>query len=196
MIATTDPLAPPQQGTTAAAEAAIPTPVSRSTPETQAATGKASTTGGRSGIAMGGKPFHVPDADPLPVFPEPTGDEVYVPADDGVDAWDLSRANQELNRIRARLYRLSQALREAQQRYAAAKLRYERALRRALVQVSGGTAETRKAAAELACEPFENDVVVAQQEVEALKQLAMTARADLEAVLNIAHNLRAQMDLR
>jgi hypothetical protein len=148
------------------------------------------------GIASGGAPVSVPDRPGQPVWPGgESADEQYVP-DEAFDASDLHLVNRELNRCRARLFRVSGALRAAQRAAAEADLQYRRELRRALVTVSGGTAESRKAVAELQCEPFENEQVIAQQVVEEWKKRAMDARDDLKAVENLSHNVRAQMDIR
>lgn len=148
------------------------------------------------GMAVNGKTADLPAPPPRPTWPGAvSADDDYVP-DEQFDAHDLSDVNRELNRCRSRLFRISQALKGAQRNLADAELAYNRAYRRALIAVSGGSAETRKAYAEVQCEQFENDLAVARQVVEELKKRSMDARDDLKAVENLSHNVRAQMDIR
>lgn len=147
-------------------------------------------------MAIGGKTADIPPMPAAPTWPGSAGaDDEYVP-DEQFDAQDLSAVNRELNRCRARIFRISQALRAAQRNAEEADLIYRRHMRRQLVSISGGSAETRKAMAELQCEDYENDVVVAQQIVEELKKRSTDARDDLKAVENLSHNVRAQIDIR
>lgn len=148
------------------------------------------------GMAVGGRPVEAPGPPPAtPTWPAPrSADELYVPEE--FDVTDLSAVNRELNQARARLFRVSGALKVAQRTLAEAQADYDRAMRRQLVTISGGTAETRKAIAEINCEHFENRIIVGKQIVEEWKKRAVDCRDDLKAVENIAHNVRAQMDIR
>lgn len=182
-------------------------PVPPATPAVEAAGGvpavdpapakekKAATVRG-AGMASGGQPVEMPGAAPAgPVWPDPrNADEVYVPEE--FDATDLAEVNRELNRARARLFRVSQELKRMQRFLAEAQCEYDRQMRRELVSISGGTAETRKAMAEIRCESLENRVIVGKQVVEEWKKRSVDCRDDLKAVENIAHNVRAQMDVR
>jgi len=148
-------------------------------------------------MAMAGKP-----ADAAPAMPEDLAwpqvehpDIEYVP-DEEFDAQDLGAVNRELNRCRARVFRVSRELKTAEREFASAKMTYTRQMRRALVSVSGGSAETRKALAELQCEPYEDAVVISEQVVAEWKKRATDARDDLKAVENLSHNVRAQIDIR
>lgn len=149
------------------------------------------------GMAAGGAPI-----DSLPAAPDRPGwpgalspDEDYVP-DEEFDATDLAEVNRELNRARARIFRCSQVLKRVQRAQAEAQVDYDRAMRRALVSISGGTSESRRAMAEIKCEEFENRVVIGKQVVEEWKKRCTDARDDLKAVENISHNVRAQIDIR
>lgn len=146
------------------------------------------------GVAVGGRVATVAPMPSAPQWPSTVGSE-YVP-DEELDASDLGEINRELNRCRARLFRVSESLKHAQRELRDAELLYSRQMRRALVKTTGGTAETRRAVAEMECEPFENDMVVKQQVVEELRKRALDVRDDLKAVENLSHNARAQMNLR
>lgn len=143
--------------------------------------------------AFAGSPAVVRDFPSSPAWPFEQDADRYVPAE--IDATDLSVINREMNRCRARLFHVSQSQRHAQRDFVEADLAYHRQMRRALVQVSGSTAEVRKAIAEMECEPFENDVVVKRQLVEELRKRSQDVRDDLKAVEILSHNARAQMDL-
>lgn len=144
-------------------------------------------------MAYQGQPVR-PAAPPRPLAGWPSGgeDEDFVP-DDEIDAADLAVLNRELNRARARVFRVSRRLKEAQRHLVQVETDYGRALRRALVGVSGGSAETRKAQAEIQCEPLEDAVVIARQVVEEWKKRALDSRDDLRAIENLSHNARAQI---
>lgn len=147
------------------------------------------------GMAVAGEAARVPAPPPAPNWPGSGGaDETYEP-DEGFDAADLVAVNRELNRCRARLFRISAQLKAAQRVARDADLAYRRQMRRALVQVSGGSAEARRALAEVMCEPLENALVVAEQVAEEWKKRAVDARDDLKAVENLSHNVRAQLAL-
>lgn len=149
-------------------------------------------------MAQGGRRTSVQPAAPkAPVFPGASThpDAEYVP-DEEFDSSDLALVNRELNRARARLFRVSQALRDAQRDEALADIAYRRGIRRELVSLSGGSAESRKALAELACEGAEDVLVVSRQVADEWKKRAMDARDDLKAIENLSHNVRAQMDVR
>ena len=143
------------------------------------------------GVAFGGKAVVLRPMPEAPQWPVQTVDDAYIPEE--FDASDLSILNREMNRCRARLFRVSQGQKNAQRDLRESELLYNRNMRRALVRASGGSAEVRKAVAEMECEEFENDVVVKVQIVEELRKRAQDVRDDLKAVENLSHNARAQM---
>lgn len=148
-------------------------------------------------MALAGRPVgEAPVAPERPRWPgAANAEEVYVPEEE-FDVSDLAEVNRQMNRARARLFRVSQHLKGAQRELAEAQIEYDRAMRRALVSLSGGTEASRKAMAEIQCEPLENRVVVAKQVVEEWKKRSIDVRDDLKAIENISHNVRAQMDIR
>lgn len=153
---------------------------------------------GRRGMASAGAAVsEIPAAPDAPVWPTFANipDAAYVP-DEEFDATDLLQVNRELNRARARIFRCSETLKMCQRTFADAQSAYDRAMRRALVSVSGGTAESRRALAEIQCEEFENRVVIGKQVVEEWRRRCNDARDDLKALENISHNVRASLDIR
>lgn len=148
------------------------------------------------GMAAGGRQATLQAPAPLPVWGPPRSeDEVYVP-DEEFDVTDLAEVNRQLLRAKSRLFRVSQHLKAAQRAEIEAQLTYRRAFRRCMVAITGGSAESRKALAEVQCEDFENDLVVAGQVVEEWKKRSQDCRDDLKAIENLAHNVRAQMAIQ
>ena len=86
-------------------------------------------------------------------------------------------------------------MREAAREAVEAKLNYHRALRRALIQQSGGTAEMRRATAELLCEDLEAEMVMKQQVAEEFTSVFRSVRDDVENAKTVAYNLRALVNL-
>ena len=145
-------------------------------------------------LAVGGKRISdIPDPQQVPTWPSPdTGEEVYVP-DDQYDFVDLNAVNTALNQARSRLFRITNHLRDAQRSRVDKEIVYKREMRRALISITGGSAELRKAMAEVQCEGHENDMIVAQQIEEEWKRRVVVARDDLDALQNLSHNIRAQV---
>jgi len=149
----------------------------------------------RGGPVISGKRLTVPSAKPLPHW-----DDTHVAAQDegdvtNLDYTDLNAVNRDLVLLRLRLHKVRRAMRQAAREAVEAKLRYQRALRRALVQQSGGTAETRKASAELLCEDLEADMVMKSQIVEEYSSLFRSIRDDVENAKTIAYNLRSLVNI-
>lgn len=104
---------------------------------------------------------------------------------------DLETLNKDLLHLRIRMNRIRREMRSAGRAAVEAKMRYQRAFRRALIQQSGGSAEMRKASAELECEDLEADMVMKQQVSDEYTTLFRAARDDVENVKTVAFNLRA-----
>jgi hypothetical protein len=145
----------------------------------------------RGGPVSGGK------RSPLPGVPGPHvwSDGAVQDVGDGVDVEldfsTLEAVNADLVQLRQRMNRVRRRMREAQRAAVDAKLEYVRAFRRALVAQSGGSAESRKAHAELQVESLETDLRVAEQVAEEYMTLWRTAREDMESAKVVAYNLRA-----
>lgn len=145
--------------------------------------------------AAGGRKVVIPAPHPLPEWadssPQDTGDI----ASDHVDYHDLNDVNRDLTRLRIRMHRVRREMRRAAREAVEAKLLYQRQLRRALVQQSGGSAEMRKASAELLCEDLEADMVMKAQVVDEYTSLFRSIRDDIENVKTISYNVRALMSI-
>lgn len=145
------------------------------------------------GPIAGGRRTPIPAATAFPAWGntqnQDTGDEY------DVDYTDLTTINRDLLHLRVRLNRVRRGLRDAGRDAVEAKARYHRQLRRALVQQSGGSAESRKAHAELTCEELEADMVMKQQIVDEFTTLLRTVRDDIENAKTAAYNVRALMNV-
>lgn len=134
-------------------------------------------------------------AEPLPSWPSAEGQDLADGVDEAPDYGDLEAINRDLLRLRVRMNRIRREMRAAGRRAVEAKLNYQRALRRALVQQSGGSAESRKAQAELLCEELETASIMAQQVADEYVTLFRAARDDVENAKTVAYNLRALANL-
>lgn len=153
-------------------------------------------TGRRATMAMGGKPLtnEIPASNGFPEWPESIPDEHYVPSDE-IDFTDLHELNRELLRARSRSFRIKNAIINARRNETEANSEYRRAYNRALVGISGGSAETRKAMAEIATEELYSQVLVTEGVVKELVNLSYTASRDLDTLKTISDNLRKQLSL-
>ena len=145
----------------------------------------------RGGPVSGGHRAPVAPAPPLPNWANPDPQDIDDGADGDIDYSDLASLNRDLLRLRIRMNRARRAMRMAARDAVEAKLKYHRALRRALVQQSGGSAEARKASAELMCEELEADMVMKAQVEAEYTTLFRSVRDDIENAKVVAYNLRA-----
>lgn len=149
----------------------------------------------RGGPVISGKRPSFPPPPSLPKWPvtdlQDSGDGV----DEDIDYTDLDSVNKDLMRLRIRLNRVRRGMRQAARDAAEAKLTYQRAMRRALVQQSGGTAEMRRATAELLCEELEAEMVMRQQVADEFVSVFRSVRDDVENAKTVAYNLRALINL-
>jgi len=153
------------------------------------------TTIGRGGPVSGGRREKIVPPPPLPEWASPDSQDYRDGVDDEPDYGDLEAINKDLLHLRVRMNRIRREMRAAARRAVEAKLVYQRALRRALVAQSGGSAETRKAHAELQCENLEAEHVMAQQVSDEYSTLFRAARDDVENAKTVAYNLRALSQL-
>lgn len=149
----------------------------------------------RGGPVAGGKRTPVPSAPPLPAWEDSSRQDQGDGADGDVDYGDLHSLNADLLRLRVRMNRIRREMRRAAREATEAKLAYHRAFRRALVQQTGGSAESRKANAELLCEQLEAEMVMKQQVADEYNTLFRSVRDDVENAKVVAYNLRAMMTL-
>jgi hypothetical protein len=148
------------------------------------------------GPVFGGKRSEIPASRPLPAWEATDTQDWEDGADGSIDYSDLSALNKDLQRLRIRMSRIRREMRRAGREATEAKLNYHRALRRALVQQTGGSAESRKASAELLCEDLEADTVIKAQVADEYNTLFRSVRDDVENAKVVAYNLRALMSLQ
>lgn len=149
----------------------------------------------RGGPIAGGKRTPVPSAPSLPAWDDPSEQDRGDGADGDIDYGDLASLNSDLLRLRIRMNRIRREMRRAAREATEAKLSYHRAFRRALVQQTGGSAESRKANAELQCEQLEAEMVMKQQVADEYNTLFRSVRDDVENAKVVAYNLRALMSM-
>lgn len=154
------------------------------------AEGPAETVVPRGGPVANGRREAIPPAPPLPRWEDPANQDRGDALDVEVDYSDLAALNRDLLRLRVQMSRVRRAMRTAGREAVEAKLEYQRALRRALVQQTGGSAETRKAAAELMCEELEARVTTLEKVADEYNTLFRSVRDDIENAKVVAYNLR------
>lgn len=147
------------------------------------------------GPIYGGKRTEIPNASPLPEWGSTEVQDWQDGADGSVDYSDLVALNRDLQKLRIRMAKIRREMRRSAREATEAKLTYQRALRRALVQQSGGSAESRKASAELMCEDLEADMVMKLQVADEYNTLFRSVRDDVENAKVVAYNLRALMTM-
>jgi hypothetical protein len=147
------------------------------------------------GPIYGGKRSEIPNPQPLPDWEGTDIQDWQDGADGSVDYSDLAALNRDLQRLRIRMAKIRREMRRAAREATEAKLKYQRSLRRALVQQSGGSAESRKASAELLCEDLEADMVMKAQVADEYNTLFRSVRDDVENAKVVAYNLRALMTI-
>jgi len=147
------------------------------------------------GPIYGGKRTEIPMSQGLPEWESTEIQDWQDGADGSVDYSDLVALNKDLQRLRVRMAKIRREMRRASREATEAKLKYQRSLRRALVQQTGGSAESRKASAELLCEDLEADMVMKSQVADEYNTLFRSVRDDVENDKVVAYNLRALMSL-
>lgn len=151
-----------------------------------------------AGVALAGRPVTLEEFDTPKAFPNwPTAspDDEYIPYVQEADYTDLSLLNRDINRTRAMSFRVKNAVAEARRVEVEAADRYRKALNRQLIGLSGGTAEQRKAIAEVLTEDLNTQYLVAEAMVKEQVSLSYTVSRDLETLKTLADNLRKQMSL-
>lgn len=149
------------------------------------------TTVGRGGPVSHGRRNPIPTAKPLPQWRSSEIQDRGDHADGGLDYSSLEKLNNDMRELRVRMNKVRRSLRAAQREAVTQKIDYQRALRRALVAQSGGSAETRKAAAEIACEEQESAMVMSEQVAREYETLLRTVREDCENAKIVSLNLRS-----
>lgn len=147
-------------------------------------------------MASNGRPVggELPEPSGFPSWPQDPRDEAYLP-DEEIDFSDLSELNREINKARARSFRVKGSVADARKEETEAEDAYRKAYNRALVGLSGGSAETRKALAEINTEDLYSRVLVSQTVVKQLINLSYAVSRDLDVLKTISDNLRKQLSL-
>lgn len=151
----------------------------------------------RNTMAYQGKPVgsELPQTNSFPAWPQHKHRDDEFHPDEELDFSDLSDLNREINRARARSYRVKDGLADARREETEAQEEYRKAYNRALVGISGGSAETRKAMAEIATEDLYSNMLIKQTIAKELTNLSYTVSRDLDTLKTISDNLRKQLSI-
>lgn len=142
-------------------------------------------------VGAAGRRSPIMPAPKLPAWEDPALQDASDGVDESFDYTDLAGINRDLQKLRVQMNRIRREMRRAGREAIEAKLTYQRQLRRALVQQTGGSAETRKASAELMCEELEADMVMKAQVADEFSTRFRSVRDDIENAKVVAYNLRA-----
>lgn len=111
------------------------------------------------------------------------------------DYEDLQQLSGAINAARVALFRVTEQINKYERKEKEAKLRYERAYRRAYLESVEKTEAQKKMRAELACENLENDYIVAEQLKNELSRMSYSLRLELQTLQAVGNNLRQQMKM-
>lgn len=168
-----------------------PTP-EKETPATKPKATKTASSKGGASMAFRGQAISIDyNTPPFPEWGTPYEDD-FVPYQ-GNDYRELAQINRDLIRNVHESYRIKHLLNMARRDETEKKENYRREYNRALVGLSGATAETRKAAAEIKCEELYSEVLMASAVVEELKNNSFTIKTSIEVLNTLSNNLRAEM---
>lgn len=150
----------------------------------------------RATTVSDGRRTEIPNQTPLPEWPDAEGQDMGDGVDGdnplgSIDYKDLETLNYDLQKLRVRQNRVRRAMRESARDAVNAKGIYNRAFRRALIQQTGGSADQRKATAELLCEELEADMAMKNQIAGEYETLFRSVRDDTENAKVVSYNLRA-----
>lgn len=111
------------------------------------------------------------------------------------DYEDLAALAQAINAARVALFKVTEQINRYDRQERAAKLKYERAYRRAYLESMEKTEAMKKMRAELSCEGLENEYIVAEQLKNELNRMSYSLRLELQTLQAIGNNLRQQMKM-
>lgn len=134
----------------------------------------------------------------MPAYPSETRQEqftAYAP-DAELDFHDIFELNRSIMVARNRLYHATQMLKLAQRQESDAKYEWKSAYNRALLQISNGTEKQRAALAEILTEEQYAHFLQAERLSDEALNFLRATREDLHALINLSHNMRAQMQIQ
>lgn len=140
-------------------------------------------------------PEQAADAYSLPNLQNWSLAQVYDYAKQINDYETLSDLGNAINVARIALFRLTDRINKYERQERAAKVKYDRAYRRAYLGSSEKTEAQKRLRAELACEHLENAYIEAEQLRIELNRAANSLRLELQTLQAIGNNLRQQMKM-
>lgn len=111
------------------------------------------------------------------------------------DYEDLHELGMAITAARVALFKVTQQINKYERQEKAAKVKYDRAYRRAYLKSMEKTEAMKRMRAELACEEIENDYIFAEQLKSELNRVAYALRLELQTLQAIGNNLRQQMKM-
>lgn len=131
---------------------------------------------------------------PLPNFPPVTSLESFAPAAE-LDFSDMAKLNNQIVLTRRRMFLVQNQLREAERAAVEADANYRMAYARELVKLSGGSERQRLAVADIRTEEEWGDKLVKEQVAKEFVSLLRAIRSDVDILMTLANNIRAQIQM-
>lgn len=110
-----------------------------------------------------------------------------------VDYESIEALNRTINQARLALFKTNDSISRYERAEKKAKVEYERAHRRALLQSTAKTADERRARADLLCEDLENEWLLQSQIKDELIRFSHSLRLELQTLQTLGNNIRQQM---
>src|SRR5699024_3640322 len=127
----------------------------------------------------------------LPRFKEKTSFYDY---EDNIDDYEnMESLAEATNNARLALFKVTEAINEAERKSSQAKVKYERAYRRFYLSSNEKPDSARRLRAELKCEQYEDEMIAQEQLKNELSRVSNALRLELQTLQGIGNNLRQQM---
>ena len=140
----------------------------------------------------------LPDIKPLPKYKDMNINIGKVDANQyvqEVDSYTVEDINRKIDEARINIIQATNLMHQASRKVNETKMAYSAAQSRAILKTSGATESIRKAAADIQVEEQYGEYLVAQQAESYLKSLLQGLRSNLDALTQISHNIRAQINI-
>ena len=131
----------------------------------------------------------------LPVLTQWSAKQIYDYSAQISDYEDLVQLGHSITAARVALFKITEKINEYERKEKEARIKYERAYRRAYLESIEKTETLKRHRAELSCEGLENDVVGAEQLKNELIRMSHSLRIELQTLQTVGNNMRQQMKM-
>jgi predicted RNase H-like nuclease (RuvC/YqgF family) len=121
--------------------------------------------------------------------------QIYDHTEQIADYEDLEALGHAITAARIALFTLTEKINEYERKEREAKVRYDRAFRRAYLESIEKTESQKRMRAELTCENLENEYIAADQLKSELVRMSHSLRLELQTLQTVGNNIRQQMKM-